>query len=304
MIQLIVPFAGVLSDAGREAATTLMLPRLERLLARANPGARIEVDPRSLSAPHELVLARERGWPALPDGTLPWAADQARRDGIDVGDRPWGLLTPVHLALGSEQVALGDPDALQLDEAASRELFDAVAPLFHSVGVELRWGAPLRWYASHDSLAALPTASLDRVIGRPVDAWIPKSPAARLLRRLQSEAQMLLHDHPVNTRREASGLPAVNSLWLSGCGAAAADAHAAPCVDARLRTSALAENWVDWREAWHTLDAGPIAELMAAPPDARLTLAGERAAVTFVLGGAPWWRRWRSAAVTPLLHSL
>jgi hypothetical protein len=306
VIHLIVPFAGVLSEAGREAATTLMLPQLERLLARAAPAAQLGGDPRSLSAPHEVVLARERGW-ALVDGALPWAAELARHDGIDVGTRPWGLLTPVHLQLGREQVALDDPETLHLDAAASQELFDLVAPLFRSEGIELHWGAPLRWYASHDSLAALPCASLDRVIGRAVDAWLPKTPAARLLRRLQSEVQMLLHDHAFNARRESAGLPVVNSLWLSGCGAA--PVAEAPTrdelrLDARLRTPALSEDWVTWREAWHALDAGALAELASAPAGSRLTLAGERAAATFTLGAAPWWRGWRRTPAAPLLDAL
>ena len=41
----------------------------------------------------------------------------ARADGIDVGDLAWGLLTPVHWHLGTEQVSLVDPAALALDEA-------------------------------------------------------------------------------------------------------------------------------------------------------------------------------------------
>jgi hypothetical protein len=33
-----------------------------------------------------------------------------------------------------------------------------------------------------------------------------------------NEAQMLLHEHPVNTEREARGAPAVNSVWFWGGG--------------------------------------------------------------------------------------
>lgn len=303
---LIVSFAGVSSDAGREAASTLELPHLERLLRRAAPPTRIELGDLSLSTPHEAALARARGWPATGDGLLPWAVDAARRDGVAVGDRPWGLLTPVHLHAGSEQVRLDDPQHLQLDAACSRELFALLAPLFASEGIDLHWGASLRWYASHETLRALPTASLDRVIGRHVDAWLPSAPAARLLRRVQSEAQILLHDHPLNARRESDGLPSVNSLWLSGCGAAPAPAADADAVqpDERLRAPALGEDWAAWCEAWQALDAGPLAALATQGAAGMLTLAGERAAATFVLDGAPWWRRLRRQPAAALLDTL
>jgi hypothetical protein len=65
----------------------------------------------------------------------------------------------------------------------------------------------------------LPTASLDRVIGRNIDRWLPDTAPARLLRRLQNEVQMVLHTHALNDEREAARpMPTVNSVWLSGCG--------------------------------------------------------------------------------------
>src|SRR5690606_37289450 len=131
-------------------------------------------------------------------------------------DLAWGELTPVHWHVGTDQVTLVDPAQLGLDDAASHALLEAVRPLFEGEGFVLAWGAPTRWYVAHESLSQLPTASLDRVIGRGIDLWMPDHPQARLLQRLQNEVQMLLHDDPVNRQREARGLPPVNSFWLSG----------------------------------------------------------------------------------------
>jgi len=39
---------------------------------------------------------------------------------------------------------------------------------------------------------------------------------------LMNEAQMLLHEHPVNAEREARGEPALNSIWFWGGGVMAA----------------------------------------------------------------------------------
>ncbi len=140
----------------------------------------------------------------------------------------------MHWRVGADAIHLADPRSLELDEPASRTLFDAVRPLFESEGFALHWGAPLRWYASHADLAAMPTASLDRVVGRSIDRWLPAEPSARLVRRLQNEVQMLLYTHPVNIEREAAGALTVNSFWLSGCGVLQRDAKYDVQVDDRL----------------------------------------------------------------------
>jgi hypothetical protein len=315
-MHLIVPFAGVLSEAGRHTAQSLSLPSLEKLLACVDAAPPEGGDETSLSAPHEMALARALGWPQI-DGRLPLASRAAVHDGVDTGARPVGLLTPVHLHLGTEQVTMTDPDALALDEADARALFDALLPLFADEGFELHWGAPQRWYLVHDSLADWPTASLDRVIGRNIDRWLTAAPGQpardqarvpHLWPRLHSEAQMLLHGHAVNARREAQGLMAVNSLWLSGCGAPPAPGGAAPQLDERLRKPALAEDWAAWAEAWHALDAGPIRALLNGGTGSVLTLAGERRHQTFTLRGASRWQRlralWQRAPVRQVLEVL
>jgi hypothetical protein len=306
-MHLIVPFAGVLSEAGRHTAQSLSLPSLEKLLARAHAGDATGGDERSLSAPHEIALAQALGWP-VADGRLPLAARAAAVDGVAIGDRAVGLLTPVHLHLGTEQVTMTDPEALQLDAADARVLFDALHPLFADEGFELFWGAPQRWYLVHDSLADWPAASLDRVIGRNIDPWITDAPGVRIWPRLQSEAQMLLHAHPINARREAQGLTSVNSVWLSGCGVPCTVGAAEPRVDDSLRSPALGEDWAAWAEAWHALDAGPIAGLLEANEKTVLTLAGERRAQPFTLQHTSAWQRlrtrWQRAPAHRVLEAL
>jgi hypothetical protein len=306
-MHLIVPFAGVVSEAGRHAATTLSLPGLERLLARWTVAATWGSDERTLSAPHEIALAHALGWP-LSDGLLPLAARAARSDRVNLGTRAVGLLTPVHLHLGTEQVTMTDPDTLALDAADARALFHALQPLFADEGFDLQYGSGGRWYLQHDSLGGLPTASLDRVIGRNIDPWLPDAHEGRAWRRLQSEAQMLLHAHDVNARREAAGLPSVNSLWLSGCGVAPIVSSAVePTFDDRLRTPALNEDWAAWADAWQQIDRGPIAQCLARTAGT-LTLAGERRAISWVPTDGSAWQRvaslWRRAPAHTMLQTL
>lgn len=309
----IIPFAAPLAEAGRAALRSLALPNLAQLMARSGEPERDDGDEWSFTAPHERALARALGWRG-GDGHLPWAAWQAGHDDIDPGELAWGLLTPAHWLLGTDQVSLVDPETLQLDAAASRTLFEAVQPLFTSEGFVMRWGAPLRWYAAHESLRGLRTASLDRVIGRNVDRWLVGDAAdtadaapRRLLRRLQNEVQMLLYTHPMNDAREAAGRLTVNSFWLSGCGAAQAARTPAPRIDARLRAPGLNEDWPTWCRAWETLDEGPLAEALQAGARGQrvtLTLAGERSAATLTAGQRGWWQNLRGRLARPVPAAL
>jgi len=309
-MHLLVPFASARSEAGMYALRELPLPALASLLRRLQPAGRLGTDEFSLNPPHECAWAAACGWQA-GEGRLPFAAHAARRDGIEVLDLAWAQLTPVHWHVGRDEILLTDPSSLQLEEAESRALLEAVRHLFETEGFAIAWGAPLRWYAAHECFADLPTASLDRAVGRSVDRWLPEGPQARLLRRLQNEVQMLLYAHPLNEAREARGALPVNSFWVSGCGRWQDSAAEEPQVDDRLRAPLLAEDWAAWAEAWRALDAGPLttlAQRAARGEPAALTLAGERFAQRFEGDAGSWWsrlrRRWRPPAPADVLESL
>ena len=103
-MQLLIPFASTLAEGCRHTIRDLQLPTLTRLLARLAPAACEDGDEASLSPPHERALATAFGWQG-GDGCLPWAARLALQDGVaDVGDQPWGLLTPAHWAVSAEGV--------------------------------------------------------------------------------------------------------------------------------------------------------------------------------------------------------
>ncbi|WKB54233.1 hypothetical protein [Eleftheria terrae] len=293
-MHLLIPHASALSDACRHTLKDLQLPVLTQVLAQLSPAWRSEGDEYSLSPPHERALARALGLSG-PDGGLPWAAWLAQRDGIATGDLAWGLLTPVHWHVGTDQVSMLPPEALQLQEDESRELMEAVRELFESEGYVMVWGAPTRWYLAHESLAELPTASPDRVVGRNVEAWMPEHAAARRIRRLQNEVQMLLYTHPLTDRRVERGALPVNTFWLSGCGPAQpALAPPALVVDERLRAGLMGDDWAAWAEAWAELERGPLTLALAAlrrGAPVRVTLCGERSAQDFEPAPSGWWAR-------------
>lgn len=305
-MHLLIPFAGTVNDAGLAAQAALKLPRLQALLGLCRETERDCGDEASLSPPHERAAAAALGLGGA-DGRIPWAAHLAAADGLDTGDTPAGLLTPTHWQVGSGQVDLLDPDLLELDAATSRAVFDVVRPLFESEGIALRWGAPLRWYALHESLADLPTASIDRAIGRNIETWLPPRGQARLLRRLQNEVQMLLYTHPFNAERE---LP-VNSFWISGCGRRRPAPGTPASADTGLRAAALAGDWQAWALAWQRLDDGAVDGALAAAQrgePVELTLAGERCWVRYQAQPVGLLRRlerrWRPVSVPAVLAAL
>ena len=312
-MHLLVPFASDTSQACRHVLRDLALPNLVRLLALLSPAERDAGEASSFSPPHERALAAAWGWRG-GDGCLPFAAHAAAGDGLGVGGQAWGLVTPAHWQLGRDHVAMTDPEHLRLADIESRELFASVRDLFESLGFAMAFGAASRWYIVRADLEGLATASLDRVVGRSIDTWLgaDASDVGRLVRRLQSEVQLVFHAHPVNEAREERDALVVNSIWLSGCGRAQpADAATAPHLAATLRAPLLAADWSAWADAWHALDAGEIAALLGRAERREpvvLTLCGERTALRLESRPRPLWARlrgrWRAAEPHALLEAL
>lgn len=290
----VIPFAASLSEPCQHALTRLLepnaLPNLSQLLGRLRGATRLEGGEYDLAMPHERLLAREMGWPE-PGGLQPWATWWAAQDGLQPSaDRSWVMLSPGHWLMGRDHLTLLDPAGVGLNEVESRGLLQSLRPFFEEDGWTLQWGACTRWYASHPDLDGLSTASLERVIGRNPDLWLAEDqkghPLARKLRRLQAEAQMLLYNHPINESRSEAGLLTINSFWVSGGGRlpATLSLPAEMRLISDLRAPLLADDMPLWLETWQHIDAdvlpGAIAALNAGEP-ARITLCGERHAVTF-----------------------
>lgn len=310
-MHLLVPFASPLSEASpgpaSAALTDLQAPVLQTLLSRLPPAEPWHSgDEWSLSPPHEQALSRLSGWSAgaSADGLVPMAAWLALSRGLPGAERPgWAIVTPTHWNLGTEQVSLFDPAQLGLDEGTAQRLYADVGELFTSEGYDWHWLSASQWMCRHDELAELPTASLDRVIGRNIDRWLTPDRRARRLRRLQNEAQMLLHSHPLNAQREERGAWTVNSLWCSGTGCLPQGWRMPQALQVQisdaLRAPSLAQDSAAWREAflrWDEQVLAPWVALHADNPQASLTLCGERSALHWQMEPVSAARSRQSAA--------
>ncbi|WP_332813443.1 phosphoglycerate mutase [Ramlibacter sp.] len=298
---LLIPFAACSADGCRERLATLRLPHLERLLAAMAPAQAEAGDEHALSMPHERVLARECALQA-PDGLLPFAAWEAMQGGIDPAGQAWAWITPCHWRVGTDRVFMHHPQELGLDADESRALLAALRPYFEQDGLQLAYEAPTRWLASGPLFAQVPCASLDRVVGRVINDWMPRGDAGKPLRRLQQEMQMLLYTHPVNEARTAGGQLPVNSFWVSGNGALPAGHAPAPPPELRvthyLRDAALRQDWAAWASGWQQIDEGECARLQQAAAKGHpvaISLCGERQARTWRSTGGGGWRRLAAA---------
>ncbi|RTL46811.1 MAG: hypothetical protein EKK53_01770 [Burkholderiales bacterium] len=264
-MHLMIPHAGALDDAARHAFAGLALPHLTEQLARLTAAETWGTDEYSPQPPHHLALAALRGQ-AVPSAAA-WAVDAGP-------DLAWALMTPVHLAVGTDGVDVLPPAALHLSESEAARLVGVLKELWpEAEGWQWRTLDATRWAIGHASaLDGLQAASIERAAGRPIEPWLPDS---RVLRRWQNEAQMLLHGHALNIEREARGEHVINAVWIGDIGRAGA-ASAEITVDDRLTEPLLSGDLAAWADAWQRLDAGPLAQ----PLDS-LTLCGERFARRF-----------------------
>jgi hypothetical protein len=323
--QLLLPFAACSAEAWLPAMKALPADstRNMALLLKGMKSVHTdEADAHTLSPPQERALALALGLAdsGTADGLIPWAARDAALHMPDAGGKAWAWITPCHWAMGREHATLTDPAALGLQKDESRAVLAAMQPYFIDDGITLHYVpalGPARWLAEGELFRQLPTASLDRVLGRNVDPWLPKqdkndpNSTARKMKLLQNEMQMLLYTHALNDERAARRQLPVNSFWLSGTGAL--DFLPLPpgeqvTVPRSLAQAVFADDWAAYAQAWAALDANEVAALLArqrAGETVRLTLCGERGATTFETSHQGFFAKIASSlAPTPLLAVL
>jgi hypothetical protein len=172
------------------------LPSLEKWLARAD-------------------IEREApGWLARAFGLeeLPVAAME--RGPGDAGSA-WMRADPVHLRVQGDELHLYDSSVLEVKPAEARSLVEALQSHFAADGLEFSAPSPDRWYVRIAEGEAPRTTPIADAKGRNVFGLLP---ADAKWRSAMTEAQMILAQHEVNTRRESEGRLPINSTWFWGAG--------------------------------------------------------------------------------------
>lgn len=187
----------------------LALPALEMLMAR---GERTRMQGGSI----ERWLAASFGGGG--DIELALAPFALRGDGCDPEEQGWLRADPVNLRFHAERLVLADSSSLAISADEARQLVDALNAHFAQSGIAFLAPHPERWYARVAIAPRVRTTPTSEVVGRDVTPHLPKGEEQTRWRSVLNEAQMLLHEHPCNHRREERGEPTVNSLWFWGTG--------------------------------------------------------------------------------------
>lgn len=205
-LHLIVPGLAAWRDSPH--SEMVAMPGLERLLARGRPSGGETSLAQALC--QAFGVARRADWPLAPI--------TANFDGINANIGYWLRADPVHLQIGMRGMTLLDATHVGLSDTESEALATSLMPLFREAGWHLLAPVTERWYGHPAHAIALHTTPLDAVATRHVNSALPSGPGAARAMRLINDAQIILHDHPVNRAREQRGQAPINSLWLWGGG--------------------------------------------------------------------------------------
>ena len=200
---------------------TLLLPERERLLANAGSGilgfwlARGDrlVD----AAPGRAVMLRECF--EFTGTEIPVAALTRSLDAADTGSALWLRADPAWVVADAVTLRLLACGDMQLSTDDCMALARPLKRLFGDAGFLLEPVTPARWYLRCPPGAKLPAfSSPQAALGDDIARHLPEGDAGRRWRHLLNEAQVILHNHPLNAERVRRGLAPVNSLWIWGAG--------------------------------------------------------------------------------------
>jgi len=128
---------------------------------------------------------------------------------------------PVYLGVSGDAVTLDARAAGDLTPDDARTLMAILNRHFAVDGLRVTEVSAQEWLLEGAVAIDATTTPPARAHGFSIENFLPQGPQARLLKRIGNEAQMLLHDTPVNLARQARGQAPINAVWLWGASAQA-----------------------------------------------------------------------------------
>lgn len=151
--------------------------------------------------------------------TLPVAALTRQLDAGDAAGAVWLRADPAYARADMTTARLLACGELGLSAAEAQALIQPLRPLFGDAGFPIDAPVPQRWYLRCPPGAQLPAFSAPAdVLGDDLGRHLPTAAQGRRWRSLFNEAQILLHQHPLNAERVRRGQLPVNALWFWGGG--------------------------------------------------------------------------------------
>jgi hypothetical protein len=199
---------------GDRGADTSRWPNLARLAGRGSVAPRL-LDARSDSL-HAAVLDALQ----LRSGAEKYPSAAVMRTGA-TNERAagfWLRVQPIHFIAGLDRITTVVLRGAGRMTAAERSTLEPMfAEHLQSSGLELH-AAGDEWLLRSASPLRLQTVTPEFAAANPLSEILPRGADAGPIRRLMTEMQMLLHQHPVNARRQTRGAPEINAVWVHGEG--------------------------------------------------------------------------------------
>ena len=150
-------------------------------------------------------------WPAGPVLALESGLTAA-------GPGTWCVAQPVHLAAGLDHLRLAPLVQASLSEDDASTLGALVNSHFAADELTVAAYGHGAWLLRCAGSIDCSTQPPDAAVGRNVHDFMPAGRDGARIRSQMNEIQMLLHEHPVNLRRERARQLPVNGWWLWGFG--------------------------------------------------------------------------------------
>ena len=151
--------------------------------------------------------------------TLPAAALVREHLAGDAGDASWLNADPAWVQPDMTGVRLLACGSMALQPEEAQAYAQALQPAFAEAGLRLDITTPNHWQLCLPPDMPVPDfAAPEQALGEDLYQHLPQGIEGRRWRVLLNEVQVLLHQHPLNTARQARGLAPINSVWLWGAG--------------------------------------------------------------------------------------
>ena len=247
------------------------------------------------------------------DAGVPAAAITREFLAGDAADATWLSADPAWVQPDMNGVRLLACGQMQLGMDEAQALAESLRPVFDEAGMQLEISTPDHWHLRLPGDTPLPAFAVpEQALGEDLGQHLPQGAEGRRWRVLLNDVQVLLHQHPLNARRQARGQSPVNSLWLWGGGrlpdALSGNVPGVVGDDLLLRALVARAGIVQQSLTADTVAAGgagwlidlqdlPAHEIASHWWPTLLPLLGRRSVLLHFASGERWrhqpWQRWR-----------
>lgn len=152
-------------------------------------------------------------WP--PDAPTQAQAElRANRAGWVDRAAYWLCADPIHLSIEGASLVLQDDYLLDLQQEEAEAFCAVLNECFAEEGLYFLAVSPGQWLVGLTKPADIETTPMLQRVGHSIDGYLPSGPQRACWQARFNLVQMVLHEHPLNQRRQAAGKQAISGVWF------------------------------------------------------------------------------------------